>query len=127
MDSYKLSFGKINKLNDSIAEIIVDEGVEMDLKMVKEYHIWIAEHLLDPCGLLINKINRYTYTFEAQRELANLPQIKAMAVITYNTVSTVSTKVLSKMPRKNKWNLEMFEERNKGLEWLKKEIRKFID
>lgn len=124
MDSYKLSFGKINKLNDSIAEIIVNEGVEMNLKMVKEYHIWISEHLLDPCGLLINKINGYTYTFEAQRELANLPQIKAMAVITYNKISAVSTKVLTKIPRENKWNLEMFDERSQGLEWLKKEIGK---
>ena len=55
MDLHELSFGKMIVLSDDLAEVIVDEGVEMDLQMVDEYHEWILEHLDSPCMLLINK------------------------------------------------------------------------
>lgn len=124
MDSYKLSFCKINKLTNSVAEIIVNEGVEMDLAMVREYHRWISENLSSPSGLLVNKVNKYTYTFEAQIQLADLPQIKAMSVITYDKISIVSTKALSNMPRQQNWNLKIFDKRDDALVWLENELSK---
>ena len=124
MESSKLSFCKINKVSESIAEIIVYDGIEVDLKMVEEYHKWISENLSTPCALLVNKINKYTYTFEAQINLIDLPQIKAIAVITYNRISELTTATLTKLPRKTKWNLKMFYTKEDGLEWLESELQK---
>jgi len=65
----ELSFGKAIILNSSLAEIIVEEGVEIDLAMIIEYHNWISQNLSNPCMVLINRINSYTYSFNAQLTL----------------------------------------------------------
>lgn len=122
MYSHKLSFCRINKLGDRIAEVIVDEGVEVDMEMVAEYHRWIEENLEDPCGLLINKLHKYTYTFEAQTRIAELPMIRAMGVVAYSSVSEVTTKSLIRIPRESKWNIRIFPERGKALAWLEEEL-----
>lgn len=38
MSQHRLSFCSIEILADNLAEIIVDEGVEMDVAKVAEYH-----------------------------------------------------------------------------------------
>lgn len=124
MDSVRLSFCRIIKLNDSIAEVIVNDGVEIDSSMLEEYHEWIENNLADPCGLLINKINRYTYTFNAQLKIADAPNIQAIAVVTYTRIAEVATKILTKLPREKKWNLEMFQNREEALTWLENELQK---
>ena len=118
MDLHQLSFGKIILLGDDLAEVIVDEGVEMDIEMVEEYHDWILNNLTAPCMLLINKINSYSYTFEAQRNLATPKEIKAMAVVSYTRISKKATKALSSLPRDVKWNIKIFGNREDALAWL---------
>ena len=66
MSKYKLSFGEIIILKPNLAEVIVDNDVEMDLEMVGEYHEFLLSKLGHPFNLLINKVHQYTYTFEAQ-------------------------------------------------------------
>ena len=124
MELHKLSFCKIKKLSDSIAEVIVHEGKEVDLEMVAEYHQWITENLSAPCGLLINKVNKYAYAFEAQLKIADLPKIRAVAVIAYNRISAVSSLALTKLPGQEQWNIKMFSDRTDGLEWLEGELDK---
>jgi len=53
----------------------------MTLDMVEEYHAFLLAHLVSPFSLLINKINSYSYNFDAQINLATLKEIKAMAVV----------------------------------------------
>ncbi len=59
MNINELSFGKVIILNSNLVEIIVDEGIEMDLAMIIEYHNWISKNCSGPCMTLINKINSY--------------------------------------------------------------------
>ncbi len=54
MNINELSFGKAIILNSNLAEIIVDDGVEIDLTMITEYHNWIPKNLSDPCMVLVN-------------------------------------------------------------------------
>lgn len=86
MDLYEMSFAKIIILNDNVAEVMVNEGVEMDEPMVKQYHDFLRSHLQSPFYLLINKINAYTYNYQAQMNLEAIKEIKAMAVSAYNRV-----------------------------------------
>ena len=55
MNNKKLSFADINILREDIAEVIVHEGIEMDLAMVDEYHAYLQKHLQSPFSLLVNK------------------------------------------------------------------------
>jgi len=94
----------------------------MTLEMVEQYHKFLLSHLVSPFSLLINKINSYTYNFDAQMNLATLKEINAMAVVVYTRASKISTEYLkSSVPRKTDWNLEIYSNRDEALNWLKSE------
>jgi hypothetical protein len=51
--------------------------------MVKQYHEFLLSNLVSLFSLLINKVNTYTYDFDAQVNLATLKEINVMAVVAY--------------------------------------------
>ena len=118
MTKFKLSFCEIILLEKDIAEVIVDDGVEINLSMVEEYHTFLLDKMAHPFSLLINKKNSYSYTFEAQLQLATLTQINVMAVVAYTKISEISTKNLVSLPREKLWQLEIFNDRELALAWL---------
>ena len=118
METYELPFATINILREDIAEVIVNEGVEMNVDMVQQYHDFLLSHLTPPFALLINKIHSYSYDFRAQEKLATLEEIKAMAVVAYHRTTVITTYMLAAYPRKIKWNLKIYRNRDEALAWL---------
>ncbi len=118
MKTYKLSFGEITLLQEDIAEVIVNDRVEFNLEMVAEYHEFLINKMKCPFSLLINKLNSYTYTFEAQQHLATLTDINAMAVVSYSNITELTTKSLIQVPREIDWKIKIFNEREVALQWL---------
>ena len=60
MELYELSFGKIIIISDDIAEVIIDEDIEFNLKMVDEYHEFLRscpefERMLVRSGIIVLK------------------------------------------------------------------------
>jgi hypothetical protein len=124
MNLYELSFAKIIVLRDDIAEVIINDAVVMNAAMVEQYHEFLRSILTSPFSLLINKINAYTYDFEAQLELATIGEINAMAVVAYSRITELTTESLASYPRSKKWNLQIFMNRNDALAWLLLEQKK---
>ena len=124
MELHELPYAKIIVLQDDIAEVIIDDGVIMDEAMVEHYHGFLLSHLKAPFSLLINKINSYTYDFNAQMKLATLVEINAMAVIAYNRITKNTTELLASYPRSKEWNLKVFSNRDEALNWLILEQKK---
>jgi len=124
MEQYELPFAKIMIIRDDIAEVIINEGVEMTKDMVEQYHGFLLSHLKPPFSLLVNKVNAYSYDFEAQAILGTLKEINAMAVVAYNRTTRVTTEMLASYPREVKWNLRIFSNRDKALSWLLSEQSK---
>lgn len=122
MKTYDLSFGTVTLLRPDLAEVIVNEGVEMDMDMVDEYHVFLSEFVAEPCGILINKKNQYSYTFEAQLAISNLEKIEAMAVLAYSEAARVATETLMKLPTHQHWNLKIFSDRAAALRWLEQHL-----
>jgi hypothetical protein len=118
MDLHELPFAKIIILRDDIAEVMINDGVKMDIAMVEQYHDFLLSHLRAPFSILVNKINSYTYDFDAQEKLATLKEINAMAVVAYNPVTEITTEILASYPRNVKWNLRIFSNRDDALTWL---------
>ena len=118
MDLYELPFAKIIILRDDIAEVMINDGVELDVNMVEQYHDFLLTHLQAPFSLLINKVNSYTYDFQAQAKLATLEEINAMAVVAYNRITEITTQTLASYPREIEWNLKIFSNRDDALAWL---------
>jgi len=118
MDLYELPFAKIIVLRDDIAEVMINDGVIMDMAMVEQYHDFLLAHLRAPFSLLVNKVNSYTYDFDAQEKLATLKEINVMAVVAYKRVTEITTETLASYPRNVKWNLRIFSDRDDALAWL---------
>ncbi|MEJ2212529.1 MAG: hypothetical protein P8Y20_00315 [Gammaproteobacteria bacterium] len=118
MKSQRLSFAEINLLKDNLAEVIVDEGVEMTSAMVDEYHKYLLDNLTAPFLLLVNKLHSYSYDAEAQYKLGNLKEIDRMAVVSYRLSSTTATEQLTELPWNCDWNLQIFTDRETALSWL---------
>lgn len=118
MTLYELRFGKIIAISAHIAEVIIDDEIEMDESMVDEYHQFLKSTFSAPILLLVNKMNRYTYTLAAQKKLAGIPEICAMSVVVYNRISELSTNALISIPRSIEWNIRVFHNRRQALEWL---------
>jgi len=94
----------------------------MTLAMVEQYHEFLLSSLVSPFYLLINKVNNYTYSFDAQVNLATLSEINAMAVVAYTRSTRISTEYLkSSVPRNTDWNLKICSDRDEALNWLQLE------
>lgn len=124
MSMHELSFAKISILQDDIAEVIVNEGVDVDTNCVDELHGFLLANLRAPFSLLVNRVNAYAYEFDAQRNLGALEEINAVAVIAYTAITKTSTEMLTAVPRDMDWNLQIFSNREEGLVWLTSEQKK---
>lgn len=118
MKQYKLSFGTIVILEDNLAEVIINEGVIMNEIMVDLYHDFLLSYLKAPFSLIINKKNSYSYTFEAQKMIANLDEIHCMAVVVGTKGALMSTKTLIQINEANDWNIKLFKTREEAIEWI---------
>ena len=127
MELHELPYAKIIILQENIAEVIIDDEVVMDVPMVEHYHDFLLSHLSPPFYLLINKVNSYTYEFNAQLKLATLVEINAMAVVAYNRTTEIATESLASYPRSEKWNLKIFSNRNDAMAWLLLEQKKILN
>jgi len=125
MGLYELPFAKIRILREDIAEVFINDGVEMDLEMVDQYHDFLLSHLKAPFSLLVNKVNAYTYSHPAQLKLCTLKEINVISVVAYSRTTVFTTETLSKNPRDEKWNLKIFSNRDDALAWLISEQRRF--
>lgn len=126
MSKHRLSFASIELLSPAMAEVIVDDGIDISLDMVDEYHDFLLSHLAFPFCLIINKKNRYSYEAKAQLKIADLPQILAMAVIAYKSTTEVVTNLLIQMPRETDWNIKIFHDRDKAIEWLDQQQKQHL-
>lgn len=122
MITHKLSFGEITILQEDIAEVIVNHGVEMNLQMVGEYHEFLLTKMRHPFSLLINILNCYTYTFEAQQHIGTLAQINSIAVVVYREITKNIVKAVIQVQKENSWKIKIFDERQAALAWLKNKM-----
>jgi len=123
MNSHELPFAKIIILAEDVAEVLMNEGIEMDIKAVDQLHSFLLSHMRIPFSLLINRINSYTYDFAAQKKLGTLKELNAVAVVAYSRMTEISTESVASFPREMKWNMKVFSNRNEALCWLLPENR----
>jgi hypothetical protein len=119
MQEFRLSFGVIRLLSNTIMEVVVDEGVEFTLENVAEYHEFIINNMPVGCGILVNKTNSYTYNFEAQQNIFLKEHIQAFALLVYNTSAKLASESLILMQRgRVDSEIQIFENFDKAVQWL---------
>ncbi|WP_242158745.1 hypothetical protein [Aestuariivivens sediminis] len=118
MESYRLSFGEIKVFHSNMAEVIVDEDVLIDEVMMDEYHDFLRNTLEPPFSLLINKKHAYSYTFEAQKHIGNLKEIKSIAIVIRTPGAEMAVNTLISINENERSRIKVFTAKEEALDWL---------
>ncbi len=105
---HRTSFAFYNKLSENIIEVIADEGVEITLEMIDEGHEFIEKYIEGDFALLVNRINTYSYSYEAKLSIASHEGLKAIAFVYYNNESQHAIDDLQNTRVMDKWNAKTF-------------------
>jgi hypothetical protein len=116
-----IEFAKIIIIENDVAEIIVDKEIELTIEMVRHLHQTLRNNLATSFFLLINKINDYSYDFEAMHELGTIKEIAGIAIIGYSVQAQINSQYMSKLKRKKTWNAKTFNNRDDALEWIQQQ------
>ena len=81
--TYMFNFGYIRIISHNMVEITVNADIEIDLEMVEEFDNFLMAQFKDDFGLIINKINDYTFSYEAQLCILSVCKLKAVALVYY--------------------------------------------
>ncbi len=118
MEYYEISFGKIIILRNDLAEVIVNEGVEIDTVMVTEFHQCLLTHFANSFSLLITKVNSYSTKFDAMVQCGTLAQLEKMAVFAPSRKARLGADLALNVPRPVELDIQIFTDREEALAWL---------
>lgn len=114
---YDLSFARIIILENDLAEVIINESIEMTMTHLSQLRDTLKNILGSPYYLIINKLNHYSYDFVTQCEVGNSCDVKATAVICYSDTVIQTTRFLAKLKDKE-WNMQIFSNKENALNWI---------
>ncbi len=128
--NHHLSFAKINILSPNILEVIIDPDIEISLEMSEEYDRLLSDSFTSNFAILVNKINKYDFSFEAKLSMASHENLTAIAVIAYDNEAKQSVEGVAAMRQRDGWNLKVFDGLNLGrqdaLDWLNNELSSVV-
>tara|TARA_R110000737_G_scaffold236632_1_gene249016 strand:- start:3929 stop:4348 length:420 start_codon:yes stop_codon:yes gene_type:complete len=116
------SFGEINILPKNIAEVIINKDIEISLEFVDEYDALMAKNFSGHYAVLVNRINRYHYAYEALLCVGSAQNLKAAAIINYGSESELQTENLKSVRHMDSLNIKEFSGlelgRDSAINWL---------
>tara|TARA_R110001592_G_scaffold153164_2_gene381319 strand:+ start:87 stop:494 length:408 start_codon:yes stop_codon:yes gene_type:complete len=120
------SFGQINFLDANIAEVIINENIEITLEIVDEYDALMAQHFSGNYAVLVNRINSYRFAYEALLCIGSEQNLKALAIINYNKASEQQTRDLKSVRHMDNLNIKEFSGlelgRENAIHWLNEQL-----
>lgn len=119
MTELTLPFGKVNIIQNNIAEAIIDDSVVINLEKLTLFHKALLAHFKNQrFSLLVNKVNSYTYEFEAQRNVGKLKEIDKTAIVAYSQNAKLASIIIMGINKDKDWNVKMFVDRQDAMDWL---------
>lgn len=124
------SFGQIRFISSRLAEVIINQGVEVSIELVEEYDAIIKKHFHEPYAVLVNRINSYSYTYEALLCVGSTQNLKAAAIINYAAATAQQAKGLQSVHQIDKLIIREFSGlelgRESAIEWLEAQLHNTI-
>lgn len=120
----RLSFCQLTRLSGDIIEVIPDGGVEIDLAMVEELDANLVAMMGTSFAMLVNKVNSYSVTFDAQMKIGLMPSVAATAVVVYNSAGEMGTQQIKAMTEEEgeEKSINIFFDRNQAVSWLEEKM-----
>ena len=128
--TYRFNFGYIRIVSNNIAEITVNDNIEIDLEMLEEFDNFLMAQFKEDFGLVINKINNYTFSYEAQLCILSLCKLKAIALVYYCDSKKKLAPHVEARRESDKLNVRAFSGFEMGhhdaQKWLNDELKNYI-
>ncbi len=118
MDWHKVSCGKIAVIRYDVAEIMVDDGIDINIKMVDEIHHYLLSTFPHSFSLLINKSNSYSTQLDALIRFGALPAIDKIAIFAPTKMAELSANFSAGIPSSAKLDIHVFPLRSDAINWL---------
>ena len=121
---YNLDYCNIKHRDDGIVEFEFADGINVDEAMARELTGMADENLHEPFGLLSNRINSYSLSFEAMSILAHYNNLIAVAIVVHSDKSRllVETQNIFIAAIKKK-PIKIFLDRDSAISWLNEKIQ----
>lgn len=118
----KLPFGCLKCPADNIIELIIDEGVEINVDMTRALHVAIEQWADGPTGFVVHKLNSYSVSFDAQQIIGDLPGIAVSAVVAYNQFGEMSAQQVIAMSEMPEGTVAIFPTLENAVFWLQRRL-----
>jgi len=115
-DTIELSFCQISFLDDFIIEVITNPSIEVGYSEIEEYHQFFNQ-LSNPVGVLVNRSNEYSYSFEAIRNIRENDKMAAVAILVLEQSKVASAEYYASLSTSTE-PLKVFSQRNVAMDWL---------
>ena len=120
------SFGQIEFISENIIEIIIKQNIEVTLEFMDEYEDLMSKYVKGNYAVLVNRINRYSFTFEAILCVGSAENLKAAAIISYDNKHELQTENLKTIRHMDNLNIKEFSGlelgREKAIRWLEAQL-----
>lgn len=87
LKEYKFDYCTVQHRDDNILLFEINDGIEVDADMVVELTRAADETMTGSFGILSNRINSYSLSFEAMNALAQYDNMSALAIVVYDAKS----------------------------------------
>ena len=95
-------------MNTCPVSLIIQQCYELKNLLFEESDFFFIDHFTGPFAVLLNKINNFTYTYEAKLLIASLENLHAIAVVNYSKNGRNQTQDLISNRRIDGWNVKEF-------------------
>jgi hypothetical protein len=114
-----LPFGTFQEVEPNIIEIIINEGVMFDEEKISLIEEGCLDKYSEPYCVLVNRIHTYHHTEGSMARVARFKNAIAFAIVVYN----VTGETFAKMHKHFQDNIEVFQEKEKAVEWLRGKLK----
>lgn len=111
-----LNFASIHILSANVAEVFANEEVIVDEACVAEYHSALTAFFSSSFGILVNRMHSYSYSEYAKSNIAEIPNLKAVALLDVPGIQASNSTV--ELPKVKNKHFHYFCDREKALHWL---------
>ena len=128
LNEYKFDYCTIQHRDDNILLFEINDGIEVDADMVAELTHTADKTISGAFGILSNRINSYSLSFEAITALAQYDNLAALAIVVHDAKSRMLVEAqnylimaLKKKP------IKIFMDMDSAVSWLQATLHQSIE
>ena len=115
-------FGSIARIGGQIGEVVISEGVVVDVELVMNLQRTVTELFAGEYALLLNQKYKHAYTVEAQQYLSEMQGLQALAVLFKMRMNNVASEFLEVFHAHTISQMRVFHSRSMSIAWLKSKL-----